>query len=344
MARFLLKSCLVFLCFLAFIGCEHSSDGQLRVQVFTGAYSSIPIHVADELGFFSRRGLSVQKVPANSSSAALAAMIGGSLDIVESGVDLVMANIDKGIELRYLMSNEGTNYVTFVVGNHINSTGANNDYREILRRLRGYRIGVNAIGSTVYLAAVMMLEDAGFSTEDFEFVATGTAATTLSAWQSRSVDAQFTFAPVPEILENLGIAETLFVLADNGPSALRFEGLYGGWVTTNQFLEVRSEDADAFISATVEAIDWIRDPRNGDELLSLAHKYSPVSGLAPHHGDEILKKMIERYRRFWGYEISHKAITKWNKYAMHFDLIKDPIAFDRIVYSGAPVCEKSLCR
>lgn len=109
-----MKSCLICLCFLAFIGCEHSSNGQLRVQVFTGAYSSIPIHVADELGFFSRRGLSVQKVPANSSSAALAAMIGGSLDIVESGADLVMANIDKGIELRYLMSNEGTNYVTVV--------------------------------------------------------------------------------------------------------------------------------------------------------------------------------------------------------------------------------------
>ena len=90
-----MKSCLIFLCFLAFIGCERSSNGQLRVQVFTGAYSSIPIHVADELGFFSRRGLSVQKVPANSSSAALAAMIGGSLDIVESGADLVMANIDK---------------------------------------------------------------------------------------------------------------------------------------------------------------------------------------------------------------------------------------------------------
>ena len=190
----------------------------------------------------------------------------------------------------------------------------------------------------------MMLADAGFSTEDFDFVATGTAGTTISAWQSGSVDAQVTFAPVPELLENLGIAKTLFVLADDGPSALRFEGLYGGWVTTSGFIENRREDADAFILAIVEAIEWIRDPTNSDELLSIARKYAPVSGLTPQRNDEILRKMIERYSRFWGYEISREAIAKWNKYSMHFDLIREPIAFNNIVYSGAPVCEKTPCR
>lgn len=35
--------------FLLLCGCNSSSpEGTLRVQVFTGAYGSIPIHVADE--------------------------------------------------------------------------------------------------------------------------------------------------------------------------------------------------------------------------------------------------------------------------------------------------------
>jgi NitT/TauT family transport system substrate-binding protein len=321
-----------------------TSDGALRVQVFTGAYSSIPIHVADEMGFFARHGLTIEKLPANSSSAALAAMIGGSMDIVESAADLVMANIDKGTALRYLMSNEGTNYVTVVVGNHVDVPGAAQEYRDVFRALRGRRIGVNAIGSTVHLAALMMIEDAGLGTDDIDFVATGSAATTMSAWQSGSVDAQVTFAPVPELLETLGIARPYFVLADDGPAALRFDGLYGGWVTTDAFLENRSDEADAFIAAMTEAIDWIRDPQNESALLEIARRHAPVSALAQEQNDLVLRKMIERYRRFWGYEISHDAIAKWNDYALHFGLIDKPIDFDAIVYAGAPVCEESPCR
>jgi len=331
--------------FLLLCGCDNSQPaGTLRVQVFTGAYSSIPIHVADELGFFEKRGLVVEKLPATSSSAALAAMIGGSMDIVESAADLVMANIDKGTELRYLMSNEGTNYVTVVVGNHIQVPGDPGDYRNVFRALSGHRIGVNAIGSTLYLAAQMMLEDAGVDMDEVQFVATGSAATTLSAWHSGSVDAQVTFAPVPELLETLGIAKPFFVLADNGPPELQFDGLYGGWVTTAKLLESRSDDADAFIAAMIEAIDWIRDPDNRDELLEIARRHAPVSALSAEQNDDVLQKMIDRYRRFWGYEISHQAIAKWNDYALHFGLVRAPVSFEQIVYPGAPVCREPPCK
>ena len=329
---------------LSACGTESGDDDTVRVQVFTGAYSSIPIHVAEELGIFERHGIRIEKLPANSSSAALAAMIGGSMDIVESAADLVMANVDKGTELKYLMSNEGTNYVTVVVGNHLDLPADANNYVTVFRSLEGRRIGVNAIGSTVYLAALMMLEDAGINADDVEFVATGTAATTMSAWQSGSVDAQVTFAPVPELLETLGVASPAFVLADDGPAALRFEGLYGGWVTTAAFVEERGADADAFIAAVTESIDWIRDPVNETAMVEIARRHAPVSALSQEQNDAVLKKMIERYRRFWGYEISREAIAKWNDYALHFGLIREPVDFERIVYDGAPVCEVPPCR
>ena len=54
--------------------------------------------------------------------------------------------------------------------------------------------------------------------------------------------------------------------------------------------------------------------------------------------------MIERYRRFWGYEISREAIAKWNDYALHFELIAEPIPFERIVYTHAPVCKAVPCQ
>ena len=327
-------------------GCSGSQDptqAPLRVQVFTGAYSSIPVHVADEKGFFASRGLTIEKLPANSSSAAIAAMVGGSMDIVESAADLVMANIDKGTDLKYLMSNESTNYVTVVVGNHVDLPNEAAGYPAVMQSFAGRRIGVNAIGSTVYLAGVLMLEDAGVSTDDVEFVATGSAATTMAAWRSGSVDIQITFAPVPELLSTLGLARPLFVLADDGPPALRYRGLYGGWVTTGDFIAARPAQADAFIAAMRESIEWIRDPANASEMLAITTRYAPVAALAPEENERVMAMMIEQYRRFWGYEISPAAIEMWNDYALRFGLIDKRIPFDEIVYAGAPTCDQS-CR
>ncbi|MCY4566397.1 MAG: ABC transporter substrate-binding protein [Gammaproteobacteria bacterium] len=322
-------------------GCGTGSETEtqpVRVQVFIGAYSSIPVHVADERGYFRRHGLEVELLSANSSSAAIAALIGGSMDIVESAPDLVMANIDKGIELKFLAGNESSSYVTLVAGNHVPLPDGDAGYAEIMQHLVGYRIGVNAIGSTVYLAAVLMLEDAGLSADDVDFVATGSAATTLSAWQAEAVDAQMTFAPVPELLETLGVARPVLVLADDGPPAVQFRGLFSGWVTSAAFLERDSARAEAFIAALRDAIDWIRDPANHEEMVGLASRYAPIAALSETENRQVLDAMVSNYRRYWGYEISPAAIELWNDYARRFGLIDERIAFGDIVHEAAPVC------
>ena len=322
-------------------GCGTGSETEtqpVRVQVFIGAYSSIPVHVADERGYFRRHGLEVELLPANSSSAAIAALIGGSMDIVESAPDLVMANIDKGIELKFLAGNESSSYVTLVAGNHVPLPDGDAGYAEIMQHLAGYRIGVNAIGSTVYLAAVLMLEDAGLSADEVDFVATGSAATTLSAWQAEAVDAQMTFAPVPELLDTLGIARPVLVLADDGPPAVQFRGLFSGWVTSGAFLERDAARAEAFIAALRDAIDWIRDPANHEEMVGLASRYAPVAALSETENRQVLDAMVRNYRRYWGYEISPSAIELWNDYAQRFELIGERVAFADIVHEAAPVC------
>lgn len=327
---------------LAFVqGCGAGGNepgDAVRVQVFTGAYSSMPAHVAVEKGFFRRQGLNVTLLPANSSAAAIAALVGGSMDIVESAPDLVMANVDKGIRLKYLMANERSNYVTLVVGNHLPLPEADPDPSEVMQRLAGQRIGVNAIGASLHLAALLMLQEAGLSAADVDFVATGSAATTLSAWRAGAVDAQMTFAPVPELLQTLDMARPVLVLADDGPPALRFRGLYSGWVTTDAFLTSRQAEADAFIAAMRGAIDWLRDPANHQELLALARRHTPVAALPDAQNIQVLDQMAQNYRRFWGYEIDPAAVELWNNYALRFNLTDRPIAVAELLYANAPLC------
>ena len=310
----------------------------LRVQIYPGAYTSITVHVADEKGFFEANGLEVEKIPAQSSSASIAALIGGSLDVAESGADFVLANIDKGIDIKFVSANEVKNYATVIASTKLDLPNASKGYPELMQDFKGKRIGVNAIGSTLYLVAQMALKDAGMSDEDVEFVATGTGANTFAAWQAGGVDVQFTFAPIPELLEAIDLAKPVMVLGNNGPEIVRFQGLYSGWVSRGDVIEERKEAIDAFIKSIQDAHNWIRDPANHEELVTLAQKYSPVSGLSEEENEEVLTTVIENYRQFWGSEISDEAIDLWNDYSLRTNLIKRRVPIDDVVYSGAPRC------
>ncbi|GIL02480.1 MAG: hypothetical protein BroJett030_23790 [Alphaproteobacteria bacterium] len=309
----------------------------LRVHIFPGAYTSMSVYVAQEKGFYDKHGLTVELVPAQSSSAAIAAMLGGSIDVVESGADLVLSNISKGIDLKYLMANETKNYVTLIVSPSVELPNRDKGYPEVFNDLKGKRFGVNAIGATLHLAAVMMLKEAGLTPEDVEFAATGTAANTLAAWQAGTVDVQLTFPPVPQLMSKLGLAETVMILADDGPDSLKFQNLYSGWLTSQANIDSKKEAIDAFIAAMKESIDWIRDPANESQLLELAAKNTPIS-ILPEGNEEVLNEMVREYNRYWGYEIGRQTVAQWNDYAMKNGLITETIPFEKVVYEGAPTC------
>lgn len=151
----------------------------LRVQICPGAYTSMTVHVADEMGIFTRNKLKVEKIPAQSSSAAVAALIGGSLDVVETGAEFVLANQDKGVDIKYISANEVKNYATVIASTKVALPNLSKGYPAMMQDLKGLRVGVNAIGATLHLAALMMVSDAGLNKDDVQFVATGTG---VIAW------------------------------------------------------------------------------------------------------------------------------------------------------------------
>jgi len=316
---------------------------RLRVHVFPGAYTSMTVHVADELGFFARNGLRIEKIQAQSSSAAIAAMLGGSVDVVESGCDLVLSNIDKGTNIKYVAANEVKNYVTLIVSSKVRAPSVKEGYPKVMQGLKGLRFGINAIGSTLHLAALMMLADAGMKKDDVQFVATGTAATTVAAWRAGTVDAQLALPPVPELVDALGLSRVAVAIAEDGPDILKFTGLYSGWVMRGDYIERSPQTADAYIRSIQESIEWVRAPANRGRLLELAKKYSPVSGLSQAQNAAVLARMISNYERFWGTQISPDTIDRWNDYSLRNGLIRRRVAFDRVVYAKAPRCTTS-CR
>ena len=222
-----------------------------------------------------------------------------------------------------------------MVGNHVPLQKQGRE--EIVRQLAGRRIGVNAIGSTVYLAAVLMLEEADLAVEDVDFVATGSAATTLSSWQAGAVDAQMTFARCPNSWKPSTSRAPCWCLPTTAPPPCGTGAVRG--MGGQRCIGPRpTRRADAFIAAMRDAIDWIREPQNHEEMLDLASRHAPVAALSEAENKAVMERMVRNYRRYWGYRISPAAIDLWNAYALRFNLISQPIPFADVVYAKAPTC------
>ena len=263
------------------------------------------------------------------------------MDIVESAPDLVMANIDKGIELKFLAGNESSSYVTLVAGNHVPLPNGDAGYAEIMQHLAGVSDrrprhrqhglpgrcadarGCRAVGGR-----------RGFRRQP------AARQRRFPAWQAEAVDAQMTFAPVPELLENPWRRAPRAGSCRRRPTGrCSSGGLFSGWVTSAAFLERDAARAEAFIAAQRDAIDWIRDPSNHEKMVGLARAgLRPSPPLSETENRQVLDSMVRNYRRYWGYEISPAAIELWNDYAQRFELIGERVAFADIVHDAAPVC------
>ena len=84
-------------------------------MVYNGAYTSITVHVAKDLGFYEKNGLNAELVTVASGPAGVAALLGGSLDFAEPPTDQVILNVLQGTDLKVVVGNEVKNFYKIIV-------------------------------------------------------------------------------------------------------------------------------------------------------------------------------------------------------------------------------------
>lgn len=208
----------------------------------------------------------------------------------------------------------------------------------MVQDLKGKTIGVNALGSTTHLVMNAILMDAGLKPDDVTYLAVGSAATALAAWDAGRVDVQVAFTPFPEIVAELGTGEPLLDLSTgDGPSALTtMGGAFEGFITTGKFIEENRETVDAFIQAHIEAINWIKDPANRERLIELVNQHVAVSVIPEAQRNPTIERMIDNYTGFLGYTVDPAAIEGWNQYLAASGLASRAVTAEEVIYSGAP--------
>ena len=207
--------------------------------------------VAEEKGFFAKRGVDVEFVKFESSNAGLDALLAGSIDVgLSTGLgNAIPASETAGGQFKLFALSMDTrdNFVSFIL------VQKNSTIRSI-EELRGKRI-LTRTGSSPSKLLKQILRGAGIKTSEVEIVQVGQSLM-LPAFAAGQADAVLVNEPDAAIALEKDIARVLvenprvkYVLDPYPLSAVPL---------STKFLKERPETAGKIIEATDEAIDFIR--------------------------------------------------------------------------------------
>jgi ABC-type nitrate/sulfonate/bicarbonate transport system substrate-binding protein len=122
-----------------------------------------------------------------------------------------------------------------------------------------------------------------------------------------------------------------------GPKAV--QAMWGGtlsWVAYGPYIDKNPETVAAFVRANNEAVAWILDARNREELYRIIGERMPLPEAVPDRA-QTLKKIVDVNASVVGAGVSREAIDGWNQYLIHLKQIPAAVPYDELVWkTGQP--------
>ncbi len=259
---------LFFAIILSSCNCNHNSKtGKISVG-YLPIYVDLPLFVAKDKGFFTKHGIDAELKRFESSPNIGASLINGDIDAgasIATTVVLSTESRDPGKMKIFLVDAENKdNYLSsFVV---LNSSGI-----KLMSDLKGKKIG-GFPGPTATIFGKMVLEKFGLNPEkDVQWIELP-AANHLSALESKTVDALFSYEPTSTqaVMEK----DAMKLLPGAVESHIIEPWQAGVWVLRDNFIKQHTEVSKNFILAINDAVDYIR--KNPDSAKSSLLNYTAI--------------------------------------------------------------------
>ncbi len=229
----------------------------------------LPLTIAEQLGYFKDEGLDVTIVDFAGGSRALAAVVGGSADVVSGAFEHTINMQFKGQPMRAFVLQGAAPQI--VLG--VNPKTMPN-FRSVAD-LKGKKIGVTAPGSSTNVMANFVLAKAGLKPSDVSFIGVGASSGAVAAMRSGQIDAISNLDPVITLLQRSGdlkiVTDTRIV-----PEA---EKVFGGPMPAGclyapqAFIDKHPNTVQALANAMVRANKWIQKAGAGDIIQVVPESY-----------------------------------------------------------------------
>lgn len=266
---------------------QASEKGEtVRIQVYPGGVALIP-YVAAEKGFCQKYGITCELVTIPSSVVGLQALLSKGIDVATPAVEAFLQLAAQGSPVRTLGNvYRGSAFMLVLGGEQKESSPT--EHRDIIRGLKGKKIGVTTLGSGPDYALRTYLKDAGMSVDDVTIVAVGAPDTAYPAVAHRQVDAAMTFPPMAAFCDVLKTCNVVFWVRDKSPEVMKGFGKVMIPATIRK--DYSPKNVNALRKAFKDAEVFLQSKDNIDEVRKIQEKYVKFDH---PKADELRHKVLE---------------------------------------------------
>ncbi len=298
---------------------------KVRISAFQGSFVALPLYVAQAFNLFEKHGLEAELIYGTGIQVTNI-LVGRSADFgafaIEHGINL----IGKGQDLKLLVVCQGLTPYALIVRKDVPTPNLGKPYPEMLKDLKGLKLGVSTLGAGTDTMLRYLLDQAGIKSSEVQILPVGGPGPQVAGIKNGSIDGVMAYEPAQsEAVQGLGIAKMVLDLeGGQGPEIFR-DYAYNGLWTTGAYLKDHQKEAQQLVAAIVDAQAMINDPSQTDKVLKVA--VDNMHGIDP----ALLRGYIERYRQIYGPVATSKQIEHVETYLQGAGLLKAPVPYDKVV-------------
>jgi NitT/TauT family transport system substrate-binding protein len=229
--------------------------GTLKVGVGgQGQIIYMPLTLGNQLGYFKDEGITVDIQNFNGGSAALDALVGGSVDVVTGFYEHTIRTQTKGKFIEMITVFDDYPGLVMEVGKK------HQDQVRSIKDLVGHPVGVTALGSSTDEMVKFLQKQAGLNTDSVPTVAAGTGAASIAQLRSDAVWALVTVEPTASIIEKNGDGKPIYDTRTPEGTKTVFGGSWpaGGFYLYNDFVKANPHTAQALARVGVRTLKYIK--------------------------------------------------------------------------------------
>lgn len=209
---------------------------EIKVGLAALVNTALPLHLAEESGFYARQGLKVTIVDAGGGTRGGRALATGELQVMHVGLSGVADINGKGGDLRVIASLSNVMRFIFFSDPKVRSAAD----------LKGKAVGVSSLGSESDSAASLALRQLGLSRADVTIKEAGGSPQRLAAIRSGAIAAAAMNEPAATQAQEQGLYPLVDLFAAKTP------WLFTGLSVDKRYLDANRAALGRFMSATLE--------------------------------------------------------------------------------------------
>jgi ABC-type nitrate/sulfonate/bicarbonate transport system substrate-binding protein len=235
-----------------------------------------PLWIAQEKGFFAKYGVNVQQVYMPGSPVMIASMASGQVHLANSGGTAALGAAAGGLDLRVIGTFTSRIPFDLVVRPNVKNP----------KDLRGKRIGVQVIGGTIWMAAMLGLEHLGLDSrrDDIQVVAAGDQTMLSQALEKGTIDATVVDSAFSSDLKQRGFPTLVELSKTNIPF------VSNGIVVRASYLIQQPDAARNTLKAWLEGVAYALSPRMKPSVIeTIARRLKSNAALAEQGYQDLLR-------------------------------------------------------